>query len=107
MVINWKTAGVRAGRRVRGRSFLVPLLSQTFDVNGTATSAALTTVNGAAGPLYAGTEGDIRLGVWARPTAIKDVNGNPTGEYNEDGVWHPATAHSVPDMAAVLRSRRD
>lgn len=107
MVINWKTAGVREGRRVRGRSFLVPLLSQTFDVNGTATSAALTTVNAAAAPLYAGTSGDVRLGVWARPTAIKDVNGEPTGEYNPDGIWHAATAHSVPDMAAVLRSRRD
>lgn len=107
MVINWKTGGVRAGRRVRGRTFLVPLLSQTFDINGTATSGALSTVNAAAAPLYAGTEPDIRLGVWARPTAIKDANGDPTGEYNDDGVWHPATAHSVPDMAAVLRSRRD
>lgn len=106
-VINWKTGGVRAGRRVRGRTFLVPLLSQTFDINGTMTSGALTTVNAAAAPLYAGTTDDIRLGVWARPTAIKDVDGNPTGDYNPDGIWHPATAHSVPDMAAVLRSRRD
>jgi hypothetical protein len=105
-VINWKTAGVRGGRRIRGRTFLVPLLSQNFDINGTLTSAALTTLNAAATALR-DTTASPDLGVWARPTPIKDIEGNPTGEYNPDGVWFVANAHSIPDMAAVLRSRRD
>ena len=95
-VITWRTAGVRNGRRVRGRTFLVPTVSSTFDTDGTMGVTKQTEILNAATALFAPFNGGIQLGVWARPTA-------PGAE---DGDWHPITSASVPDMAAVLRSRR-
>lgn len=105
-VINWRTGGVRNGRRVRGRTFLVPLSSSAFEPNGTLAPATLSGLGTAAAALI-NPVGDGDLGVYARPTPIKDGAGNPTGEYNNDGAWFVAASYNVPDMGAVLRSRRD
>lgn len=95
-VITWRTPGIRNGRRIRGRTFLVPFASTAFQSDGT---LAATTVSGlgicATNLIEAAGNGD--LGVWARPTAPGAT----------DGVWHAVTGFSVPDMGAVLRSRRD
>lgn len=95
-VINWRTSTVRRGRRIQGRTFLVPLLSNNFEVNGTLGAGSITTLAAAAAALSAdGASPD--LGVYARPS--------------KDGVtpgqWAPVTGYNVPDMGAVLRSRRD
>lgn len=95
-VVTWRTAGVRNGRRVRGRTFLVPAANIAYENDGTLSAAALTTIGNAATAL-ADTAGPIPLGVWARPT----------GPGATDGDWHAVTSASVPDMGAVLRSRRD
>lgn len=106
-VINWRTGGVRNGRRVRGKTFLVPLSSSAFGVDGTLSDSAITTLSGAAADMVNQT-GNGDLGVYARPTAVKDAQGNPVpGQFNADGVWHAATSFNVPDLGAVLRSRRD
>lgn len=94
-VISWRTGGIRANRRVRGRTFLIPLSSQAFQSDGTLLSTALTTLNTAATALRNNT-GTPDLGIYARPTA--------TGA--TDGVWFAVTSHSIPDMGAILRSRR-
>jgi hypothetical protein len=99
LVINWRTAGVRNGRRVRGRTFLVPLAGGAYGTDGTIDNANITETVTAATALYT-TASPIKLGVWARPK--RDDLGNIT----EDGSFHPVVAASVPDMAAVLRSRR-
>jgi hypothetical protein len=106
-VVTWKTNGVRNSRRIRGRTFVVPLSSNAYSPDGTLQPDFLTAGNAAAVALADSSTGSPDLGVWARPTPILDVDGNPTGEHNPDGIWYVANGHSIPDMAAVLRSRRD
>lgn len=93
-VVNWRTSDLRNGRRIRGRTFLVPLSTASFDTDGTLTDTARGQVTSFAGTL-AGGDLDSEFGVWSRP-----IGGS-------GGVFASATGYSVPDMAAVLRSRRD
>ena len=90
--INWQTAGVIAGKRVRGRTFIVPVNATQYDSGGTLTPAAITLFSGAANGLI--TSGAGQFVVFARPRAF-------TG-----GQAHAITGSSVPDLVAVLRSRR-
>lgn len=95
-VINWRTGVTRNGRRMRGRTFIVPMLGITLENNGTLTSTVISTLNSAATNLRANTTaGD--LGVYGRPS----------GPAATDGTWALITGSNVPDMSAVLRSRRD
>lgn len=95
-VVSWTTAGIRNGRRVRGRTFLVPLLSTAFQNDGTLATTAVSTINTAA-TTFRDLTGIVDLAIWARPTAPGAT----------DGVAHAVTTHNTPDMGAVLRSRRD
>jgi hypothetical protein len=95
-VITWRTGGVRNGRRIRGRTFLVPLVSAAFDNTGAVQSAAAATIAGAATAL-ADASGTPDLGVYARPS----------GPGATDGQWTAVTGYSIPSFGAVLRSRRD
>lgn len=95
-VTNLRTNGIRNGRRVRGRIFLVPLSGLAFDsTTGRLLPTAVTTLTTAAETLR--TLGTPDLGVWARPTAPGAA----------DGQWFIARTVGVPTIAAVLRSRRD
>lgn len=93
-VINWRTDDLRFGRRIRGRTFIVPLAGSAYESDGTLTNSALQGLR-AFGNAMVGGDLDSEFGVWSRPRA-------GTG-----GVFATATSFSVPDMAAVLRSRRD
>ena len=91
-VVHWLTSSVVNGRRVRGRSFICPLASTAFDTAGTLTSAAITTLQTAADGLVTASAGE--LVVFHRPTDFAQ------------GSEHVVTSTRVPDLAAVLRSRR-
>lgn len=94
-VISWSTAGVRNGRRVRGRNFVVPLSNEAWDVDGTLKTVPMNTLNSASTALRtAGTA--VGLTVYARPTAPGAT----------DGVEWEVSGHRIPDMSAILRSRR-
>lgn len=93
-VITWNTAGVRNGRRVRGRTFLVPLGGGAYENDGTLSPSTISTLNSAAQELT-GEGFDSSFGVFSRPS-----NGS-------DGGFYEVTGFRVPDMSAVLRSRRD
>ena len=95
-VINWRTAGIRNGRRIRGRTFLVPCVSSIFGVDGQIVAGSRATLVTAAAAL-ADNAGTPDLGVYARPS----------GPGATDGKWSVVTASTVPSLAAVLRSRRD
>ena len=95
-VVTWRTGTVRNGRRVRGRTFLVPLKGSSFDTDGTLLAATVTSLNAAATAMVA-PAATPDLGVYARPS----------GPAATDGAWAVATGFSVPDMGAILRSRRD
>ena len=95
IVVTWRTNGVRNGRRVRGRTFLVPAATSSYQ-DDTVLTTALTTFQTAASAL-ATPSANIHLGVWSRPTA-------PGAS---DGDWFETVSASVPDKVAILRSRRD
>lgn len=93
--IGWLTGGVRNGRRVRGRTFIVPLNGDAYELDGTLASGALNNFRSAATALAA--NDGTNLVVWSRPSA----------RGASDGVAHFVTGVRVQDKAAVLRSRRD
>lgn len=94
--VNWYTNGVRNGRRIRGRSFMVPLGGAGLQSDGTIDQTKLTALRTATNTFISAT-GSGDLGVWSRPTP-----GEPDG-----GVWYVVTSATIPDKVAVLRSRRD
>lgn len=95
-VVNWRTGGIRNGRRIRGRTFLVPLAGSAYSTTGSLLPSSQTTIATAASQLAAST-GTPDLFVYARPT----------GPGASDGTSSVVTGSSVPTLAAVLRSRRD
>ena len=105
-VIDWKTAEVRNRRRIQGRTFLVPLAQTAYESDGTIAGGALNAFGTAAAALVNGT-GYPDFGVWSRPRKAKGPDGKPTGPVLPNGQFAIATAVKVPDMSAVLRSRRN
>lgn len=91
-VVHWLSSTVLNGRRLRGRTFIVPTVGSNFDTNGSLSSAWITILNNAASGLLAAESGLMR--VWHRPSAFA---GGSSG---------PVTGFSVPDLGVVLRSRR-
>src|SRR5664279_2073822 len=65
--IDWLTTGVVAGRRVMGRTFLVPMATSIYDTNGTLTPTAITTIGAAATALIAAMT--PKFLIWSRPFA--------------------------------------
>lgn len=91
--INWTTGTIVNGHRVRGRSYLVPLGGSSYDADGSLGSGTLTSLRGALATYVASSSGLAQV-VFRRP-------GSP------GGAGHVAvTGANIPDLAAVLRSRR-
>lgn len=90
---SWSTGAVVGTRRLRGRTFLVPLATNAYDTDGTLVSGALTVLNAwgtamlASGPLF----------VWSRPRNEAGDNGTSSG----------VQSFRVKDKVAFLSSRRD
>lgn len=93
-VVNWLTNDIVGTRRVRGRTFLVPLSTFAYDQQGTLTTAQQTALNNFAAAVRALTPA---LAIWHRPTS--------TGA--TDGTGHIVNAHRLRDHVAYLGSRRD
>ena len=93
-VVNWITGTVSGGRRLSGRTFLVPLSDWAYDNDGTLSSDAIGIINNAAAGLSSDAFAHDFV-IWSRPS------GGGTGAVGS------VIGHRVPDMAAVLRSRRD
>lgn len=93
--ITWHSAFVVNGRKLRGRTFLVPLGNQVFSANGTLSDSVQLAIQNAGNALANATTG-IDLGVWHRPTP-------GLSDGSVAGVSHCR----VNDKGAVLRSRRD
>lgn len=93
-VITWNTDSVRGSRRIRGRTFIVPLGGTAYQNDGTLTTSTITALQDAAGELIQGGPSNDFV-IWSRP-----VNG-------AGGIAAPVTGYRIPDMSAVLRSRRD
>jgi hypothetical protein len=96
--INWTTNTLHNGRRVRGRTFIVPLLpSAAFQSNGTLLDTARTSLVSNS-QIFIDSAAGYPLCVWSRPRTL------PTPSAGNAALVLSAT---VNDLTAVLRSRRD
>lgn len=89
--IDWNTGHIVAGRRLKGRTYLVPVASTTFDTVGIVTSAASTAILAAANALITATSSIKPLTIWSRTHGI---------------MWAVDSA-AVPGKGAILTGRRD
>lgn len=90
--VNWGTALIIGGRRLRGRTFVCPLTVNQSDANGTLLAAAVTTLTTASSTLAA----TGHLSIWHRPSAPG----------MSDGASSTVTSATVPDQVTSLRTRR-
>lgn len=97
-VINWTTGATHGGRKVRGRTFLVPLLSNAFATDGTVSSGFVTAVTAGGNSLIG--DSSTEFGVYSRYWDDAKPP-NQTG-----GGFTPANGCAVPDRSAQLRTRR-
>lgn len=88
----WETGAIRNGRRVRGSTFVVPLVSGYYESNGTLSGAAVTNLETAIGNMLVQVPTQMR--VWSRP--------GPSGP----GAALSVASGSAPDKISWLRSRR-
>lgn len=96
--IDWETGAVSRGRRVRGRTYVVPAVAAVFDIDGSLTTANQTAITTPATALIAGMVTDLnRLVVWQKPNS----------EAGYVGSTFIVSNARVPDKSAILRSRRD
>jgi len=91
--IVWNTGRVIGGRRVRGSTFLVPLVTSMYDSDGTIVNAVRTNLETAAQAIVVALGDD--LVVWSRNT-----------KGAADGEISTISSASVPDKVSWLRSRR-
>lgn len=91
-IVNWRTAEVINGRRPMGRTFIVPLVVGSYDSNGSLSAGTISAIQTAADTLISSLAGELK--VWSRP--------KPTIA----GANVTVVSAQVPDMAAILKSRR-
>lgn len=108
MCIHWLTSGIIGGRRLRGRTFIVPMTSLAFEANGSPTAAAITALTNAGNALV--TALGVSFSVWSRPvvahTKYDRKTGAGTAVPGKSGSTATVTGVRVPDLAISLRSRR-
>lgn len=91
--IGWTTGGIINGRKLRGRTFIVPIHTMNYDDDGTLAPSSMVVLNGLANALQAAGP----LAIWHRPTTVGGSDGNSYG----------VIANKVRDKVAFLSSRRD
>jgi len=88
----WATAGLTNGRRVKGSTYIVPILNAQFEGSGALVAAFVSSLDSAADALVTAQAGTFVI--YTRP-----VNG-------AGGKSSAVTAANVPDAVSWLRSRR-
>lgn len=95
MLLQHLTGDIHDGRRVRGRSYIGPVVDSAND-SGVPISGARTQLLTAAAALDSGATASVQV-VWSRPDS-------PIGD---PGFHSEVTSHGVATYFSVLRSRRD
>jgi uncharacterized protein (DUF2342 family) len=90
--VDWNTSAVVAGRRLRGRTYIVPLTGAQYDSAGSLSTTCIATLESAA-TTYRST------GVFTEAT--------PVVWSRTHGILADVIGSSVTDRASILRSRRD
>lgn len=89
---SWLTSGIRNGRRVRGSTFIVPIIGAAYATDGTPAGASMTAFNNAAQALVTAAASHMR--VYSRPSAAG------AGQQNT------VISSNVSDAVSWLRTRR-
>jgi hypothetical protein len=103
--VRWDTSTILDGKRLRGRTFIIPWAGNGFDANGTLAATPLGTTEAAALELII--EQAESMVIWHRPFAGRAAVGSRPARAAHAGGHGLVTASSVPDKVVVLRSRRD
>lgn len=90
--IRWLTGTVVAGHKLQGRTFLCPLLTSAYALDGELSSGTTSTIGTAATTLV----GSNKLIIWHRPTTKAAANGTN----------RLAIGATVPNKVTSLKSRR-
>lgn len=94
MRVVFNTNAITRRRRIRGCTYLVPIVASAFDTDGTILPGNITGITTAAATLIAADGGSLR--VYTRPRT----------KVSNDGATHAITSATVPDKVSWLRSRR-
>ena len=89
--VDWHTGAIVDGKRLRGRTYLVPITTGAYDGGGTLLATAINDLTADAVQYLSDMDGIGALGVWSRT----------------HGVIADVSSVNIPDEVAVLRSRRD
>lgn len=92
--ISWVTAAFIKGRRVKGRTYFVPLDSSAYATDGTLSSAVLTSTQNAITQYLGKVTEPV---VWHRPTTVGGSDGSDSS----------IATGKIIDHASMLTSRRD
>ena len=101
-VVNWRTSQIGTRRNIRGRTYLVPLSTGSYDGIGTLLDSSLGLLRTEAERLRTATAPS--LAVWRRPRPAQVAPKVPRPAVV--GLAGVIATTSVPDMVAMLRSRR-
>lgn len=104
VAVHWRTGTVMDGRRVTGTSFAVPQIA-VYESNGTIQAAITANWVAAAVAMIAALSG--KLVVWHRPQFGPKPGPGVPRPVIRMGASAVVTSASSPDLAVVLRSRRD
>jgi hypothetical protein len=91
--VNWQTAGIHNGRRLRGRTFFVPFVATSYSTTGQLIAGAVTGLQGVIAGIMTATANPFVI--WGRP------------KLGLGGTSSPITGGTVPAKVVVLTSRRD
>lgn len=98
----WRTNGIVAGRRVRGRTF-IPGITELGVDNGVLLASTISNIN-TQGQAMIDSLNSIAV-VWSRPVAANPTATPPV--VARSGTMHPVVGVDTWNQLAVLRSRRD
>lgn len=104
-MIGWETATILDGRRLRGRTFIVPLAGSQYDSSGSLTADAYNGMGDSAIAFLV--EQSSSFVLWHRPRVAHAADGSRPAVTARTGGHGLVTTSRVPDKAVVLRSRRD
>lgn len=103
--LTWLTTTVANGKRVKGRTFLVPMQGDAYDTDGSLAATVVPYLNAVANDFVVA--GAANFCVWHRPFLGSPATATKPARPAFAGSRVLVTGSRVLDKVAVLRSRRD
>lgn len=100
-VIRWQTGGILNGRRLLGRTYMVPLKGSMYGNDGSIDEASIASLVTACATLILAYSPN--LVAWSKP---RNAGTNGPGDPGKASLVSAITSAFIPDLAVVMRSRR-